>query len=1025
MFDRKWTLLLACLLTIPVVFMLSACSGSSSTTAGADVEPPGVELTPPAPAPPGWPMGLPEDSVQPWELREGAAVNALSEFNPGAQRWLESGGVSENGDALHLESGAPGNGSLSWAVYRMPMAGQQPGVVSTDVNLLRRGDGLISEYYIGLADYDRNAWDFHGPFKDNHVRLSLAAGNYVNTTGNLVVMIAAYDGAEFDIVGLGVNPVDPGDTTPPAAPTALGATSFAGALLLEWTAVAAADLAGYAVYYSDADFTDPHAPGVHSLGYLLGETECSLPVSELGPLSVSVKVAAVDISGNMGGLSPLAVGTPLTGEPPEVVLVTDTCGGTRDVMATLYASGADEYDWDLDGDGTIDIGGDTTGTQTAQTGQTGVIRPRVYGNAGGGTARACGSVSLVVTGNTRPVAQALAFPQYGPAPLTTTLEGYGEDFDDGDMITDYSWDIDGDGVFDTSHPTNPNAAGQVYPTPGVYNAKLRVTDMHGAWDIDTVAVHVFNPENDPPVASFTPSTSTGGIGTIVSFDASASSDPGPVPGNGIVRYHWDFGNGYYERFTTGPVTNYTYTAAGVYNVVLMVEDTHGATADTTVQITIVNTAPTANLTADHLRGHAPHRVAFDASTSTDPEGNIVRYDWDFNGDGIYDSFGSSPQVTHTYQKPGVHLCQVLVTDAEGLTDTETAEITATGWHTTTVVSGRDCWITCDGANIDGHPALIYLNTTPFPVRVEYIRALDAYGQEWGNPVNLVDSSAYLGQRLCLEDIGGNPAVLYDDDTGILKYIRATDATGGTWGTAVTVDTNPNRMEMGDLEMVNGRPATISIDRATWDIIYTRANDATGSSWPATGSVVPTTGDPGYLLELEVIEGWPCIAYQDDTGTDTYFVRATDTSGTGWGASVLITSNPVSSLSMHAYYDNFWDNPAITYSDSMNGGLHTRVATDSTGTTWNPEYTLDDHVDAGWVIAMTQVQGECAVAYANGPVGALKYIETMDPITAAEPILIDGTGDTGWACRLFEINGSVGIVYLEDDSSDLRYAQLIK
>jgi glucose/arabinose dehydrogenase len=86
-----------------------------------------------------------------------------------------------------------------------------------------------------------------------------------------------------------------------------------------------------------------------------------------------------------------------------------------------------------------------------------------------------------------------------------------------------------------------------------------------------------------------------------------------------------------------------------------------------------NRVPTAVAAADVTSGHSPLTVHFNASGSTDPDGRIVSYSWDLDGDGkLGDS--ASPTPTFTYTKSGVYRVQLRVTDDAGLTGTSSLQI---------------------------------------------------------------------------------------------------------------------------------------------------------------------------------------------------------------------------------------------------------------------------------------------------------------------------------------------------------------
>ena len=76
----------------------------------------------------------------------------------------------------------------------------------------------------------------------------------------------------------------------------------------------------------------------------------------------------------------------------------------------------------------------------------------------------------------------------------------------------------------------------------------------------------------------------------------------------------------------------------------------------------------AKFTATPDAGPAPHDVAFDGSASTDPEGPIKKYSWDF-GD---KKKGKGATSTHKYRKPGTYTAKLMVEDAGGLIDSPSA-----------------------------------------------------------------------------------------------------------------------------------------------------------------------------------------------------------------------------------------------------------------------------------------------------------------------------------------------------------------
>jgi len=77
--------------------------------------------------------------------------------------------------------------------------------------------------------------------------------------------------------------------------------------------------------------------------------------------------------------------------------------------------------------------------------------------------------------------------------------------------------------------------------------------------------------NEPPVAAFMRSPSSGVAPLAVFFDASESSDPD----GSVVSYDWSFGDG---TTATGVTATHTFASPGTYSVSLQVIDDGGASA---------------------------------------------------------------------------------------------------------------------------------------------------------------------------------------------------------------------------------------------------------------------------------------------------------------------------------------------------------------------------------------------------------------------------------------------------------------
>ncbi|MET0403630.1 MAG: glycoside hydrolase family 44 protein [Cystobacter sp.] len=89
------------------------------------------------------------------------------------------------------------------------------------------------------------------------------------------------------------------------------------------------------------------------------------------------------------------------------------------------------------------------------------------------------------------------------------------------------------------------------------------------------------------------------------------------------------------------------------------------------QSTYGNVPPEAVVSAAPTSGLAPLTVSFDATESSDEEGPLAAYTWNF-GNGQQ---GSGSQVSHTYTNPGSYTAQLTVKDSGGATHSASVALT--------------------------------------------------------------------------------------------------------------------------------------------------------------------------------------------------------------------------------------------------------------------------------------------------------------------------------------------------------------
>ena len=96
---------------------------------------------------------------------------------------------------------------------------------------------------------------------------------------------------------------------------------------------------------------------------------------------------------------------------------------------------------------------------------------------------------------------------------------------------------------------------------------------------------------------------------------------------------------------------------------LTVSDGDGGVDNDTVEVVVWGRAPTASLLADASTVETGASISFDAGASSDDDGAIVDFKFDF-GDGAKVN-GTASSASHSYSTPGIFTVVLTVTDDAG------------------------------------------------------------------------------------------------------------------------------------------------------------------------------------------------------------------------------------------------------------------------------------------------------------------------------------------------------------------------
>ena len=262
------------------------------------------------------------------------------------------------------------------------------------------------------------------------------------------------------------------------------------------------------------------------------------------------------------------------------------------------------------------------------------------------------TVNPAPVNNLLPQAKFDASPTSGDVILTVTFTDQSTPANDNSFLQIYEWDF-GDGntaiKFDNASFTyDYTRSGTFVPSLKVKDNLERISDKFVGPTINVNGI-----VNNPPSPGFNHAQTSFTPTLKVQFTDTSSDVEGP-----IVAWNWKFGDD-----QTADVQNpeHIYASAGKYLVMLTVTDSGGLQASGSKEITVLppgNNPPISNFT--YLQQNRKLVIDF-KDTSTDSDGNIVTWSWDF-GDA---SFETTQNPSHSYLSAGTYLVTLTVIDNNG------------------------------------------------------------------------------------------------------------------------------------------------------------------------------------------------------------------------------------------------------------------------------------------------------------------------------------------------------------------------
>jgi|GEM_PF-6215177 len=248
-----------------------------------------------------------------------------------------------------------------------------------------------------------------------------------------------------------------------------------------------------------------------------------------------------------------------------------------------------------------------------------------------------------------------------------------------------------------------------------------------------------------------------------------------------------------------------------------------------------NTPPVAAVEVSGESGRAPFGLTASGTASSDPDGMLAAYAWEFGDGGT--AAGSVAQ--HVYAEPGEYTVRLTVTDDDGATAQAAAQVTVLPAFSVQALSG-----------VNRYETAVQVSESAFPGGADAV--VIATGRNWPDALGGTSLAGALGAPVLLVDTNSVPSDVMDEIERLGASTAIILGGEGAVGAAVE-DALAAELGSGNVERIGGSNRYV-----TADLVAARTRAVLGSAWDGTAFVATGANFPDALAAapLAAAQGWP-------------------------------------------------------------------------------------------------------------------------------------------------------------------------